>query len=103
MPVLTRNQVIELLTTAVEDELHADDLLQVHNELFPDDPSSQEEVNEDVAPVTKKIVNYINSDLAVEDLLDLWNLIYPRHRHVWYDDQAETFHYNEESAPLPAD
>jgi hypothetical protein len=103
MPVLTRDQVIEFLTKVVEEDLHTDDLLQVHNELFPDDPVTEEEVYEDVIPVTERVVDYINSDLPVEDLLDLWNLIYPKHRHVWYDDQAERFHYNEESSPLRAD
>lgn len=103
MPVVTRDQVIELLTKAVEEDLHADDLLQVHNELFPDDPVTEEEVYDDVTPATETILSYINSDLAVEDLLDLWNLIYPKHRHVWYDEQAEKFHYTEESSPLPAD
>ncbi|MCI0739691.1 MAG: hypothetical protein L0Y72_11645 [Gemmataceae bacterium] len=103
MPMITRDQVIEFLTKAVEEDLHADDLLQVHNELFPDNPVTEAEVYDDVTPATENILDYINGDLAVEDLLDLWNLIYPRHRHVWYDEQAEKFHYNEESSPLRAD
>lgn len=103
MPVLARDQVIELLTKAVEELLPPDDLLQVHNELFPDDQVTREELDADDTPAIEDILNYINSDLAVEDLLDLWNLIYPKHRHVWYDDQAEKFHYHEESSPLPAD
>jgi len=103
MPALTKDHVIELLTNAVEEDLHADDLLQVHNELFPNGPVNENEVHDDVAPATESIVSYINSDLAVEDLLDLWNLIYPKHRHVWYDEQAEKFHYNEETSALSAD
>jgi hypothetical protein len=103
MPVLSRDKAIELLTKAVEEDLHADDLLQVHNELFPDDPMTEAEIYDDVTPATESIVSYINSDLAVEDLLDLWNLIYPKHRNIWYDELAEKFHYNGESSAIPAD
>jgi len=101
MPALKRNQVIDLLTRAVKQDLNADDLLQVHKELFLDNSLNQEEFYDDDAR-TAEILEYINGDLAVEDLIDLWNLIYPKHRHVWYDEQAEKFHYNEESSPLPA-
>jgi hypothetical protein len=103
MPVLTRDKVIELLTKAVEEDLHADDLMQIHNELFPDDPVTEKEVCDAVTPARENILSYLTSDLAVEDLLDLWKLIYPKHRRVWYDEQAEKFHYYEKSARLPAD
>ncbi|MBL9090090.1 MAG: hypothetical protein JNL96_02630 [Planctomycetaceae bacterium] len=103
MPILTKDQAVELLTKAVEEELDADDLLQVHNELFPDEPVTEDDVYDDVTPSIESIVEFVNSEPAIEDLLDLWNLIYPKHRHVWYDEQSEKFHYNEESFPLQAE
>jgi hypothetical protein len=36
-------------------------------------------------------------------MIDLWGLIFPRHRNVWHDDEAERIHYNEETEAVPAE
>ena len=36
-------------------------------------------------------------------MIDLWGLIFPRHRNVWYDEEEERIHYNEEAEPVPSE
>jgi hypothetical protein len=42
----------------------------------------------------------LHSGLEVDQLIEIWNLIYPRHRRVWYDEAEQRFYYSEKSEPL---
>jgi hypothetical protein len=97
MPVLTKRQALELLTNEVQEKLGADELLEVYNEVFPDEPHTEEEANEDVTPLVGQLVDHVNSGLEIDEIIDLWGLIFPKHRNVWYDDEDERLHYNEEA------
>jgi hypothetical protein len=99
MPVVSKNEAIALLTKEVEENLTADDLLEVHNELFPDDPYTEEEVYDDTTPAIEQLVDYLHGGREAEEIIDLWNLIFPKHRNVWYDEEEQRIHYNEESEP----
>ena len=33
---------------------------------------------------------------AAEEIVDLWNVVFPATRNVWYDEEDEKIHYNEE-------
>ena len=33
---------------------------------------------------------------AAEEIVDLWNVLFPADRNVWYDEQEDKIHYNEE-------
>lgn len=103
MAVVTKDKALELLTNEVQEKLGADELLEVYNEVFPDDPYTEEEVHEDVTPLIDRLVDHVNSGLAVEEVIDLWGLIFPRHRNVWYDDEEERLHYNEEAEAVPSE
>jgi hypothetical protein len=102
MPAISKDQAIEQLTKEVEENLPADELLEVYNELFPEDPHPTEHANEDRSPLVQRIVDHLHSDLAVDEMVDVWNLVFPKHRNVWYEEEEERFHYNEESEPLHA-
>jgi hypothetical protein len=103
MPVVTKEQALELLTQEVQEKLGADELLEVYNEVFPDDPYTEEEAHEDVTPLIEQLVAHINSGLEIDVLMDLWGLLFPKHRNVWYDDEEERIHYNEETEAIPAE
>ena len=103
MPVVTKEQALELLTNEVQEKLGADELLEVYNEVFPDDPYPEEEAHEDMRPLIEQLVDHVNSGLEIDEVIDLWGLIFPRHRNVWYDDEEERLHYNEEAEAVPSE
>ena len=103
MPVVTKDQALELLTDAVQDKFGADELLEVYNEVFPDAPYSEAAAHEDSRPLREQLVARIHSGLEIDEVIDLWGLIFPRHRNVWYDEEAEGVHYNEEAEAVPAE
>jgi hypothetical protein len=103
MPVVTKDQALKLLTDEVEEKLDTDELLEVYNEVFPDNPYTEAVAHEDVTPLIEQLVDHVNSGLEVEEVIDLWGLIFPRHRNVWYDDEEERLHYNEEAEAVSSE
>ena len=97
MPVVTKDEAVELLIHAVQERLGADELLEVYREAFPDNACTEEGAQEDVTPLVEELVDHVNGGLKIEEVVDLWGLIFPRHRNVWYDDEEERLHYNEEA------
>ena len=99
MPVVTKEQALELLTHEVRENLGADEVLEVYNEVFPDDPHTAEESG----PLIEQLVGHINGGLEMDEVMDLWGLIFPKHRNVWYDEEEERIHYNEEAEAVPSE
>jgi hypothetical protein len=100
MPDVTREKGLELLTQAVE-KFPADELLEVYNEVFPNDPASEEEAQDAPRALVERLVEHINSRLAVADMVEFWGLIFPRHRDIEYDDEEDRIHYNEGAEAVP--
>ena len=90
---------MDQLTQAVE-EAHPDDLVEIHNELFPEEPTTEAVANEDRSALVEKIIAHIDSGLEVEEILDLWNVIFPKHRRVWFDEDDGMIHYDEKIEPV---
>lgn len=103
MSVVTKDKALELLTDEVQEKLGADELLEVYNEVFPDNPYTEEEAYKDVTPLIERLVGHVNSGLEIDEVIDLWGLIFPRHRNVWYDDEEERLHYNEEAEAVSSE
>src|SRR5262249_49477282 len=103
MPVVTKDKALELLTQEVKEKLGADEPLEVYNEVFPDDPYTEEEAHEDVMPLIEQLVDRVNSGLEIDEVIDLGGLIFPSHRNVWYDDEEERLHYNEEAEAVSSE
>jgi hypothetical protein len=101
MPVLTKDQALELLTHEVQEKFGADELLEVYNEVFPDHPYTEEQAREDSGPLIEQLVEHINGGLEIDQITDLWRVICPRHRNVWYNEEEERIHYNEEEETVP--
>ncbi len=87
MPAVSKDRALELLTHEVREKFGADELLEVYNEVFPNDPSTEEAAHGAVTPMTERLVDHVNSGLDIAEVIDFWRLIFPRHRKVWYDEE----------------
>ena len=88
MPVLSKSDAADRLATRVENAKPSD-LVEFYEELFPEKSG--------VLGVTAKdIVVHIRNGLEAEEVVDLWNVVFPRDRNVWYDEVEQTIHYNDE-------
>ncbi len=94
MATIKEQQAVEQLTQAVR-AAHPDDLVEIYNELFPEAPAAEDKAAENPAALVDKIIAHINVGLEVEEILDLWNVVFPEHRRVWFDEDACLIHYDE--------
>ena len=97
MATITRQEAVTRLTRAVE-EAEGADLVEFHNELFPADPLSEDDA--DLDAVLAKVVRHIKNGLEIEEIIDLWNVVFPGHRNVWFDEEEGLIHYDETSEPI---
>jgi hypothetical protein len=88
MPALSKAEAAQRLATCVE-KAKPSDLPEIYSELFPERP-----VPAPLAP--SDLVEHIRSGLEPEEIVDLWNVVFPDDRNVWYDEEANSIHYNEE-------
>ena len=94
MATIAKRAAVDRLAHAVK-EAHSDDLVEIYNELFPERPTTEGEANKDPSALVKRIVAHIDNGLEVQEILDLWNVIFPMHRSVWFDEDEELIHYDE--------
>lgn len=88
MPTLSTKEAAERLARSVE-KARPTALVEIHAELFPEQPAA-------AAPAAADLARHIRGGLAAEELVDLWNVVFPEDRNVWYDEEDEKVHYNEE-------
>jgi hypothetical protein len=95
MPAIPQKEATQRILNEVR-ELQTYDLVEAFNELRPDSPKSSADpaVNKD--DLIRVISSQINAGLEVEELVDLWNVVFPEDRNVWYDEEADALHVNEE-------
>ncbi len=89
MPTLGKNQAAEKLAEVVE-KAQATALAEIYAELFPEKPMA-------AALSAADLARHIRSGLDAEEIVDLWNVVFPGDRNVWYDEQEDKIHYNEEA------
>ncbi|WP_406699506.1 hypothetical protein V5E97_11640 [Singulisphaera sp. Ch08] len=88
MPALSREAAAEKLARRVE-TAKPSDLPEIYAEIFPEKTSAD-------TPVASDIARHIRSSLEAEEIVDLWNVVFPEDRNVWYDEESKSIHYNEE-------
>ena len=96
MSVIRKSEAIEKLARAVEGA-SSDTLADIYTELFPDRQAP------DVAgargkAVADELARHIRGGLAPEQIVDLWNVVFPADRHVHYDDEEGVIRYKEGEA-----
>lgn len=90
MPALSKNEAAERLATVVA-KAKPTALAEIYAELFPEKPVA-------VPPSAADLAQHIRGGLEAEEIVDLWNVVYPADRNVWYDEESKAIHYNEEMA-----
>ena len=83
----------ERLTHAIS-HMGTDDLLEVFNELFPGKPAT-DDGSYDEGTLVKQIVVHIGEGLEPEEVVDLWNVVFPRDREVYFDEENDLLHFAE--------
>jgi hypothetical protein len=92
MPILTKKKAVEAITAEVHRGTPAD-LAEIHNELFPRFPITVKEAERDPAAVSAKVLKHIEAGLEIEEILDLWHMLFPGHRDSWFDEEKKKFHF----------
>ena len=90
MPALSIGEAAEKLARVVE-KAKPSALGEIYAELFPEKPSSTH-------PDAGDIARYIRNGIGAEEIADLWNVVFPEDRNVWYNEESRAIHYNEEMA-----
>jgi hypothetical protein len=101
MPVISKEEAVERMIRQVEkyDPL---ELLEVHNEVFPNEKRTEAEVRQDPTPLVRRLVDFIRES-EIGDLVFLWGFIFPvRYRNIWYEEEEDGIHYDEPDA-VPAE
>lgn len=88
MPALSKNEAAEKLARVVE-KADQGDLAEIYSELFPERPIASPLGASDIAL-------HIRNGLEAEEIVDLWNVVFPADRNVWYDEESKAIHYNQE-------
>lgn len=99
MATITTQNALERITEAVG-KAHPDDLAEIYNELFPEAPATEDSAKANRTVLLERIVKHIDSGLEVQEVLDLWNVIFPRHRSIWFDDEEGLIHFDENGEPV---
>lgn len=89
MPELTTAEAAERLAGVVE-TARPTALDEFRAELFPEGPSA-------APPSAAELARYIRGGLQAEEIVDLWNVVFPADRNVWYDEEGDTIHYDKEA------
>lgn len=90
MPQITRAEAVDCLAVEVE-KVHPAVLIEIDSELFPQRQSGQ-------ALSRTELVAHIRSSLYPEEIVDLWNVVFPADQNVWYDEEEEALHFNHDVA-----
>jgi hypothetical protein len=99
MPTLAKRAAVERLKESARG-MGVDDLLDFHNELFPEDQLAHLDHQNGSDAVRQKVLDYLDLGLEVEELLDLWNVAFPACSTVSYDDETDTLQYLAEPAAV---
>src|SRR5436189_5519180 len=96
MPEIARDEAVQKLVREFAD-MQPDDLAEVYNELFPVQRTTESQARLNRARLMDRITAHVNQGLEDQEILDLWHVVFPRNRHVAYDDETNTLHYEEAS------
>ena len=89
MPAISKAEAVDKLATAVE-KAKPDELEEIFSELFPTRTRP-------AAIVLGDIIKHIKVGLEPEEIVDLWNVVFPDDHNVWYNEEDELIRYNEEA------
>jgi hypothetical protein len=94
MSAIRKSEAVEKLAQAAS-AASCDDLADVFAELFPDKPRLR---LPDAEQRRSEIIEYIRTKMEPEEMVDLWNVVFPAHRNVYYDDADGLLCYTQEES-----
>ncbi len=92
MSAIRKSEAVEILAQAVE-AASCEDLADIFAELFPDRPRLGPD---DAGKRRAEITDYVRTKMEPEELVDLWNVVFPADRNVYYDEVEGLLRYNQE-------
>ena len=97
MPVISKEVAVERMSRQVEkyDPL---ELLEVHNELFPNEQRTEAETRQDPTPLVKRVVDYIRRSEIGKPRISVGFIFPVRYRNIWYEEEEDGIHYDEPDA-----
>jgi hypothetical protein len=93
MPAVSKGEAVDRIVKAVE-QAPADDLAEIYTELFSD-RQAPDATGPALARLVTQIVDHIRQGIEPEEIVDLWNVVFPEDRNVWFDEEDMVFRYNE--------
>ena len=93
MATLSMREATEKLARAVE-SASSDCLAEIYEELFPEE-SAPEVSGADELALAARLADHVRSNLEPEEVIDLWNVVFPTDRHVHYDEEKDLVRFNE--------
>lgn len=94
MPEISRDLAVQRLVGELP-SMQPDDLAEVYNELFPRQPTTEDQARQGKSRLLEQLNDHINRGLHAEEIVALWNVVFPKDRHVSYDDESDTLHYGQ--------
>jgi hypothetical protein len=88
MPAITTREAKEKLATAVS-QARPEVLREIFGELFPTESSPD-------SPIADELARHVRNGLAPEEVVDLWNVVFPDDHNVWYNEETDEILYNQE-------
>ena len=95
MPEITRDQAVQRLVPEIA-SMGPGDLAEVYNELFPTEPTTLEQARQNRSRVLGRVNDHINQGLYPEEIVSLWNVVFPKDYRVSYDEEIDVIRYGEE-------
>lgn len=92
MLAIQKSEAVEKLAQAIAVS-SSEDLADVFAELFPDRPRLR---LAEAETRRGEVTEYVRTKMEPEELVDLWNVVFPTHRNVYYDDADGLLCYNQE-------
>jgi hypothetical protein len=96
MAQISRQQAVQKLAHEVA-SMRPDDLAEVYNELFPGQPTTEDQARQNKSRLLDRISDHIHRGLQPEEIVDLWSVVFSKDRFVSYDQETDTIRYNEAS------
>lgn len=89
MSAISRGEAVERLAKAVE-AASSDDLVEIYAELHPEHspPTAS-------AALANEIAAHIRRGIEPEEIVDLWNVVFPLDRDVSYDEEEDALRFND--------
>jgi hypothetical protein len=93
MAVVTKSEAVNRLVEAIE-QAPSDDLAEIYTELFPD-REAPDATGGARGPLARQVVDHIRRGIETEEIVDLWNVVFPADHNVWFDEEDRVIRYNE--------